>query len=71
MTVNSLILIQSKQYKIYLFELILLCCKEMNPNKSKNKSMTSLVRGKPRLQLKGRIFMQNVTETVSLSKPGQ
>ena len=26
--------------------------------------------GKPRLQLKGRIFMQNVTEAVSLGKPG-
>ncbi|KAI9838294.1 MAG: hypothetical protein M1819_005562 [Sarea resinae] len=63
------------QYKVYLFERILLCCKEMNPNKQKNKIMSStrpLVdkRGKPRLQLKGRIFMQNVTETVFLHRPG-
>ncbi len=27
-------------------------------------------KGKPKLQLKGRIFMQNVTETLSLQKPG-
>jgi len=27
--------------------------------------------GKPKLQLKGRIFMQNVTETISLRKPGK
>jgi len=28
-------------------------------------------KGKPKLQLKGRIFMQNVTDLVSLSKPGK
>ena len=27
-------------------------------------------RGKAKLQLKGRIFMQNVTDLVSLAKPG-
>jgi cell division control protein 24 len=62
------------QYKIYLFEMILLCCKEINVNKPKNKMSTrSLVTkdGKPKLQLKGRIFMQNVTETISLQKPGK
>ena len=56
-----------EQYKIYLFERILLCCKEINPNKAKNKMLSSnkpLVdkKGKPKLQLKGRIFMQNVTD---------
>lgn len=62
------------KYKIYLFEMILLCCKEINVNKPKNKMSTrSLVTkdGKPKLQLKGRIFMQNVTETISLQKPGR
>jgi cell division control protein 24 len=53
--------------------MILLCCKEQNPNKQKNritnKSLTNS-RGKAKLQLKGRIFMQNVTETISISKPG-
>jgi cell division control protein 24 len=53
--------------------MILLCCKEINVNKPKNKMSTrTLVTkdGKPKLQLKGRIFMQNVTETISLQKPG-
>ena len=62
-----------EQYKVYLFERILLCCKEINPNKPKNKMLASkqpLVdkKGKPKLQLKGRIFMQNVTDVVTLSK---
>ncbi|OAG12303.1 uncharacterized protein CC84DRAFT_1183010 [Paraphaeosphaeria sporulosa] len=60
-----------REYKIYLFEMILLCCKELSANKAKkmNKALTTKT-GKPRLQLKGRIFMQNVTETISLQKPG-
>ena len=58
-----------EQYKIYLFERILLCCKEINPNKAKNKMLSTnkpLVdkKGKPKLQLKGRIFMQNVTDVI-------
>ncbi|MCJ1314458.1 hypothetical protein MMC25_008140 [Agyrium rufum] len=61
-----------REYKVYLFERILLCCKEINPNKSKNRlgNNKSLVdkRGKLRLQLKGRIFMQNVTDVASFSK---
>ncbi|KAH6695716.1 CDC24 calponin [Plectosphaerella plurivora] len=67
---------QEKDYEIYLFECILLCCKEVNPNKSKDKkdktrSMGPKTRNKnARLQLKGRIFMTNVTDVVSLSKPG-
>lgn len=63
------------QYKVYLFERILLCCKETNPNKPKNRlgNNKSLIdkKGKPRLQLKGRIFMQNVTDVVSFSKHGK
>ncbi|KAF2750029.1 hypothetical protein M011DRAFT_456744 [Sporormia fimetaria CBS 119925] len=61
---------EEREYKIYLFEMILLCCKEINPNKQKNRMKPLGRNGKPKLQLKGRIFMQNVTETVSLSKPG-
>lgn len=61
------------QYKVYLFERILLCCKEVNPNKPKNKMLGNtkpLVdkRGKLRLQLKGRIFMQNVTDVISVNR---
>lgn len=63
------------QYKVFLFERILLCCKEINPNKPKNKMLgtsKALVdrKGKPKLQLKGRIFMQNVTDVVTLTKAG-
>lgn len=66
----------SMQYKVYLFERILLCCKEINPNKQKNKMLgnnKSLLdkKGKPRLQLKGRIFMQNVTDVMSIGKAGE
>ena len=64
------------QYKVYLFERILLCCKEVNPNKPKNKMLGNtkpLVdkKGKLRLQLKGRIFMQNVTDVISVNRAGQ
>ncbi|KAF5484345.1 Rho guanine nucleotide exchange factor scd1 [Colletotrichum siamense] len=67
---------QEKDYEIYLFECILLCCKEISANKSKDKkdktrSTGPKIRNKnARLQLKGRIFMTNVTDVVSLSKPG-
>jgi cell division control protein 24 len=60
-----------------LFECILLCCKEVAPNKTKDKkdktrSTGPRMRNKnAKLQLKGRIFMTNVTEVVSLSKPGK
>lgn len=64
------------QYKVYLFERILLCCKEINPNKSKNKMLGAnrpLVdkKGKLKLQLKGRIFMQNVTDVLTVSRSGK
>ncbi|CAM1500436.1 Fc.00g095980.m01.CDS01 [Cosmosporella sp. VM-42] len=67
---------QEKDYEIYLFECILLCCKEISPNKSKDKKDKTRSQGpkarnrNARLQLKGRIFMTNVTDVVSLSKPG-
>lgn len=63
----------SMQYHVYLFETILLCCKNIDLSKPKNKlSNKNLTdnKGKPKLQLKGRIFMQNVTDLVSLAKPG-
>ena len=67
---------QEKDYEIYLFECILLCCKEITPNKSKEKKDKTRSTGpkirnrNAKLQLKGRIFMANVTEVISLSKPG-
>ncbi|KAK3376479.1 Pleckstrin homology domain-containing protein [Lasiosphaeria ovina] len=67
---------QEKDYEIYLFECILLCCKEIAPTKSKDKkdktrSTGPKVRNKnAKLQLKGRIFMTNVTDVVAISKTG-
>lgn len=66
------------QYYIYLFERILLCCKEMGIGKKQNKTMSMGKNTKPvpgmkkrsSLQLKGRIFMQNVTDVVSLARNG-
>ncbi|RFU81677.1 guanine-nucleotide dissociation stimulator [Trichoderma arundinaceum] len=66
---------QEKDYEIYLFECILLCCKEISPNKSKDKKERARLQApktrnkNAKLQLKGRIFMTNVTDVVSLSKP--
>lgn len=66
---------QEKDYEIYLFESILLCCKEVQQNKSKDKKdkNKSAMKGRnksSKLQLKGRIFMMNVTEVLSFAKPG-
>ncbi|KAL2169515.1 hypothetical protein VTG60DRAFT_5984 [Thermothelomyces hinnuleus] len=67
---------QEKDYEIYLFQCILLCCKEVVPGKTKDKkdktrSTGPKVRNKnAKLQLKGRIFMTNVTEVVAMSKTG-
>ncbi|KAK6955148.1 hypothetical protein Daesc_002779 [Daldinia eschscholtzii] len=66
---------QEKDYEIYLFECILLCCKEVQPNKTKekkdkNKSAPKIPNKNNKLQLKGRIFMTNVTEVLSFAKPG-
>ena len=64
------------QYEIYLFECILLCCKEVTPNKTKDKKDKTKSTGpkirnrSAKLQLKGRIFMTNVTDVVSVSKIG-
>lgn len=65
------------QYEIYLFECILLCCKEVQPNKTKDKkdkTKSNIPKARNRnnkLQLKGRIFMTNVTEVLSFAKPGE
>ncbi|KAF2860635.1 hypothetical protein K470DRAFT_216659 [Piedraia hortae CBS 480.64] len=62
-----------RQYQVYLFESIMLYCKEVDLSKPKNKITTKQLvdkRGKPKLQLKGRIFMKNVTDLITLIKPG-
>lgn len=61
-----------REYRVYLFERILLCCKENTPSKKNSKSMSISKKPKKRasLQLKGRIFINNVTDIVPLSKGG-
>jgi len=67
---------QEKDYEIYLFEAILLCCKEITPLKVKDKKDKARSQGPKvrnrnvRLQLKGRIFMTNVTDVVAIAKTG-
>lgn len=67
------------QYHIYLFETILLCCKEIAQakQKTKNKRGTTPANAKPgaaakpSLQLKGRIYAKNITHIISLAKNGR
>ncbi|KAF0499383.1 RhoGEF-domain-containing protein [Gigaspora margarita] len=57
-----------REYHVYLFEKILLCCKETNSKKQQSKSQ--LLKNNNRklkrtsLQLKGRIFIHNITAAV-------
>ncbi|KAL7418470.1 Guanine nucleotide exchange factor for Cdc42p [Cryptotrichosporon argae] len=67
-----------REYHVFLFEKMMLCCKDIAPEKksksSKNSSMLRKDRGstskngavpaKPRLALKGRIFVSNITSAV-------
>ncbi|KAF3923770.1 hypothetical protein AA313_de0201617 [Arthrobotrys entomopaga] len=56
-----------REYHVFLFERILLCCKDIPLKKQK----PSPRKGKKLdLQLKGRIYMQNVTDIISLAKNG-
>ncbi|TGZ77324.1 hypothetical protein EX30DRAFT_311449 [Ascodesmis nigricans] len=66
-----------REYLIYLFENILLCCKETGTGKKQGKTIMGKSsraalgpKQKTKLQLKGRIFMQNVTDVVSSSGHG-
>lgn len=65
---------EEKEYHIYLFSRILIMCKDVNANKPKNRlanSKTSLsLRGKPKMNLKGRIYFTNVTAVTPQSTPG-
>ncbi|PWN48843.1 hypothetical protein IE53DRAFT_318658 [Violaceomyces palustris] len=68
-----------REYHVYLFEKILLCCKEVIPATSKKNSKNNALLAKQKavsgskksknmLQLKGRIFINNVTGAFSSSK---
>ena len=67
-----------REYHVYLFEKIILCCKEIGPSSKKNSKSNSIIstkrqsaKKKPDLQLKGRIFINNVMETVPVAKNGE
>ena len=63
-----------KEYHIYLFSRILIMCKDVNANKPKNRlanTKPSLsLRGKPKMNLKGRIYFTNVTTVSAHTSPG-
>lgn len=65
-----------REYHLYLFEAILLCCKDVNQNKQKkimggNRERSTVTsKGKPKLMLKGRIFLANITDIATFQKQG-
>ncbi|KAM0786110.1 hypothetical protein ACM66B_006920 [Microbotryomycetes sp. NB124-2] len=65
-----------REYNVYLFERIILCCKE-NGTTSKKSSKSNSIAKKPQarkpstLQLKGRIFVNNVTGATPYVRQGQ
>ncbi|GJN93807.1 hypothetical protein Rhopal_006865-T1 [Rhodotorula paludigena] len=55
-----------REYNVYLFERIILCCKEVGAVSKKDKKSNSILKRPPsqrisKLQLKGRIFVNNIT----------
>ncbi|KAG4305943.1 hypothetical protein PORY_000853 [Pneumocystis oryctolagi] len=62
-----------REYHVYLFERILLCCKEMSTSKKQAKNMSVSKKSQKKrgsLQLKGRIFINSVSDISSISKNG-
>ncbi|EXJ86881.1 hypothetical protein A1O3_03835 [Capronia epimyces CBS 606.96] len=64
---------EEKEYHIYLFSRILIMCKDVNANKPKNRLANRPAlsqRGKPKMNLKGRIYFNNVKFVSAQSTPG-
>lgn len=64
-----------REYNVYLFERIILCCKESGSSGKKSSKSNSILKKpasrKPTsLQLKGRIFVNNVTGAQSVNRNG-
>ena len=63
-----------KEYHIYLFSRILIMCKDVNANKPKNRLANTKpalsLRGKPKMNLKGRIYFTNVISVTPHTSPG-
>lgn len=64
---------EDKEYHIYLFQRILVMCKEINPQKARKKGITQplSIRGKPKFAIKGRIFFANVITITMATTPPQ
>ena len=61
-----------KEYHLYLFSHILIMCKDINANKSMsrlNTRQTMSLRGKPKMNLKGRIYFTNLISITPQSSP--
>lgn len=56
-----------REYDVFLFEKMLLLCKEVSKDTPKHRSFFSVARNTP-LVLKGRIFVSNVTQAVPSSE---
>lgn len=65
-----------KEYHVYLFEKIILCCKEVGGQSKKNSKSNSMLKKsgmkrKPELQLKGRIYLTNISGLVPQASQGE
>ena len=65
-----------REYNVYLFERIILCCKESGSSGKKSSKSNSILKKpltkKPTsLQLKGRIFVNNVTGAQAVNRNGK
>jgi len=63
-----------REYHVYLFEKILLCCKEMAQRRPQTPGRGLLTQRRPKrasLQLKGRIFIHNISAVVNNSRSGR
>ncbi|RMZ87103.1 hypothetical protein DV736_g5675, partial [Chaetothyriales sp. CBS 134916] len=70
---ESVVRSDEKEYHVYVFKRILIMCKDINSSKSKNKISSRPVlsaKGKPKMNLKGRIFFTNFTHVIASSSPG-
>ncbi|RMD43789.1 hypothetical protein DV735_g1385, partial [Chaetothyriales sp. CBS 134920] len=70
---ESVVRSDEKEYHVYVFSRILIMCKDINSSKAKNKIGNRPVlsaKGKPKMNLKGRIFFTNFTSVSASSSPG-
>jgi cell division control protein 24 len=68
-----------RDYHVFLFEKMMLCCKEVVPERKKGKNSTMLRKDKTaskgpekkRLALKGRIFVSNINRATIIPSEGE